>query len=109
MLEDLSHYEKLAEEIFEADVLDGLEPEERRVLGLIIYRTVDKLKAALHQERIEKAKARKTRLGRPRRTLDIQRAKGLHAEGMGIRKLARLFGCGVGTMYDRLKDCDRFL
>lgn len=112
MIDSLRDYEALAREIIPEDILSTLEPEEQRVIGLIVFRTLKKLKAATHDELgfkikhgIQVAKSRGTRCGRPPKITDnvISQMKLQRSQGSSYRELSQRFSLAVGTIYRALR------
>lgn len=112
LLESLREYEQLAEEILPKEVLGKLREEERRVVGLIVYRTLQKLKSSVHdhlgfkiKKGLDAARMKGTRLGRPPVITPeiIEEVARLRDTGMSFTKISHDLGIGEGSAFRALK------
>jgi DNA invertase Pin-like site-specific DNA recombinase len=80
--------------------VDTSTPNGRLVFG--IFASIAEFERELIRGRVRSglaaARARGTRLGRPRVTVDAARIAALRGQGLGWKKIARKMGCGVSTV-----------
>jgi DNA invertase Pin-like site-specific DNA recombinase len=85
--------------------VDTSTPNGRLVFG--IFATIAEFERELIRERVRSglaaAKARGSRLGRPRRRFDVGRVADLRAQGHSWRSIGRQLGVGVTTARDALE------
>ncbi len=55
---------------------------------------------------LRRARQEGKRLGRPRRSLDVEKIKALHAAGLSLRQIGKKMGVSAGTVGERLKNLD---
>ena len=88
------------------DGVDTTTGEGAAIIEGILH--LGRIESALSQERgrdaIAAARRRGVHVGRPKVTIDIERARRMRAEGASLREVARAMGVGLGTIHAALQE-----
>ena len=87
----------------EIDTAEGVGVE--RLDGLLLAAKIEhELAKERGRDAMHSARRRGVRVGRPRASIDIDRARTMRAEGASLREVARSMNVGVATVHQALRD-----